>query len=128
MSACKDQIQGLIQAHKNLMNEYSLSAVHNYEFKPGYFVDIVFFKGDKLLVALNYFESVSGTLPENYEFNPGANKDLSGPFFDYWALYDGHYFHLMQVNVLIGFTEHIIPFKTFLFRIAQDDVHGDFKA
>jgi len=122
MTTHKDQIQDLIQSHKNLMDEFSLSAKHNYEFKPGYFADLVFFKGDRIFVALNYFESATGTFPENYDFNPGANKDLSGPLFDYWALFDGHYFHLMQVNVLIGFAEHIIPFKTFLFRIAQDDV------
>ena len=122
MSKLKGQMQDLIHSYQNIMDEFSLSAKHDYEYKPGYVSDVVFFKADKMLVALNYFQSDAGTFPKNGDFNPGTNRDLSGPLFDYWALYDGHYFHMMQVNVLIGFTEHIIPFKTFLFRISQDDV------
>lgn len=122
MSVQRGQFSELIQTLQNLMDEYSISAKHDYEYRPGHFSDLVFFKNERMLVALNYFQSSVGAFPKDSDFNPGANKDLSGMLFDYWALYDGHYFHLMQVNVLIGFAQHIIPFKTFLFRISQDDV------
>lgn len=122
MSAHRIQVSDLIQTHQNLMDEYSLSARYDYEYRPGHFADVVFFKNERMLVALNYFQSDAGAFPKNSDFNPGAHKNLSGPLFAYWALFDGHHFHLMQVNVLIGYAEHIIPFKTFLFRISQDDV------
>jgi len=109
----------LIERHQGFINELKLIVKHDFEFKPGSTSDLAIFSGEQKLVVLKYWYPKSTHFPD---LCLETHNYFSGSGFIYYVLFDGHYFHLMQVNVFEGFPEHIIPIKSFLYRVSQDSV------
>lgn len=115
----REKMFGLIKSHQSIIDEYELTIKHNFEIKQGVNADLVFFKGNRKLLVLNYIDSFSADLPKVQWV---SMLDFCETGFDFWCLYDAHYFHLAYVQVHLAFDEHIIPFKTFLYRISCDTI------
>ncbi len=113
----KTRMLELIKSHESIVDEYGLTFKHDFEIKQGVTADLAIFMGDRKLLLLNYIDSLSIDLPKVHS---GNKHDFWNTNFDFWCLYDTQYFHLTYVQVNRAFDEHIIPFKTFLFRISND--------